>query len=176
MSLSEVLDRATFAVTSPNRAVRIEASMRGDLDLRILKTPERGELERELAAALTAWTSARSRVFRQAADHVRTEAGLPPTADPPERASRLTEALTGIRAEGLSRNRWVTIRWEGLDAFAVEIDPVPMRRTAADMLRFELLSAVYAVINDHREQHTKLRRRVLGRVFATKDEQGGSPR
>ncbi|GLZ77021.1 hypothetical protein Afil01_18280 [Actinorhabdospora filicis] len=177
MSLSELLDRATFSVTSPGRVLRLDATMRA-VNLVLLADPAAiasRDLERELAAVLHSWILTRDRVFRQATARAREAAGLP--EPPPDRGtSRMADAVSRLEAEGRSRHGWATVRWTGHDSFDVTIDAVRMRRAKGGELRHELLSAVYSAISDQREQYALLRRRTLGRVFAVRDELRGDRR
>lgn len=177
MSLSELLDRARFSITSPGRALRLDATMKA-VNLTFLRDPATvasRDLERELASVLHSWIHTRDRVFQQAADRARETAGLPERASSAG-TSRMADAAGRLEAEGRSKHGWVTLRWSAHDTFEVSIDAIRARRAKGEGLRHELLSAIYSAIADQREQYAMLRRRTLGRVFATKSELSGDRR
>lgn len=166
-------------MASPDRSVRIDASVTGGVDLSFVEDPRArhstASLERQLGLVLATTMRTREEVFRKVADRERAEAGVEPVRDWGNTAGNpgLRKAIAAIRATGESRHRWVKIAWEPDGEFAVAIDAVRYSRASTDALRWEVLSAVYDVLMDHRERYTAARRAHLGRVFSTRGEGRG---
>jgi len=165
-------------VASPDRSVRVDASVTGGVDLHFLEDPHRrhstASLERQLGLVLATAMRTREEVFRKVADRERAEAGVEAVRGWGNKAGNpgLRQAIAEIEATGESRHRWVKVRWKR-EEFEVSIDAVRYSRASTDALRWEVLSAVYDVLMDRREQYTAARRAHLGRVFSTRGEGRG---
>ena len=175
VTLAESLARARFSVQSPDRSIRVDASVAGGVDLHFLNDPKTkhttASLERQLGLVLATAMRTREEVFRRVAERERAGAGVPAAAEWGNRAGNqgLARDIGLIEATGESRHRWVRVTWKG-EEFTVAIDAVRYSRASTEALRWEVLSAVYDAMMDRREQYAAARRRHLGRVFSTRGE------